>query len=114
MTFEFCEPKPIALVGISPPRELSMAEYLEQVVLAQPYWRSSAEALEQAEELLDLVEAVQRGDRKNYTVRGATLDALRSEMKLVQAAVVQQNPALVRPSIRFGRVVFSAQKVAAE
>lgn len=112
MNFEFCEPKPLPLqlAPGSAPRLLSMAEYLEQVILPQPYWRSTAEALEQAEELLDQIESVITGDRKNYSLRGSTFDALRTEMKLAQSAVVQQNPALVRPSIRFGRIVFSAQK----
>ena len=85
-----------------------MAKYLEEVVLAQSYWRSTAEALEQAEEILDLIEQVHIGARKNYVLRDGTCDALRNEMKLAQSQVIQMNPLLVRPSIRFGRVVFGA------
>ena len=65
--------------------------YLAEVVLARPYWRSNDEAAEQAEEVLEQIDQ----NVKTYVVRSSTLEALRTEMKLGQETI--PNPLLVRP-----------------
>ncbi len=109
MMFQFDESLPVLLLdGVTP---LPMNAYLLEVVMSQPYWRASAEGLEQAEEILDQIDSVRCGDSETYTLSKSSLDALRDQMKLAGSSIVSQNPHLVRPSIRFGRKVQSASRV---
>ncbi len=107
--FQFDEPTPVLLLdGITP---LPMSVYLLEVIMSQPYWRASAEGLEQAEEILDQIDLVKCGSSETYTLSKSSLDALRDQMKLAGSSIVSQNPHLVRPSIRFGRKVQSANRM---
>jgi hypothetical protein len=107
MLFEFKEPGPVTLKnGVA----LALCHYLEEVILSQPQWRASPELVDQAEELLDQVEQVQAETRDTYVIRSVTWETLKEQMKLANAAVVQSNALLVRPSIRYLRHVQGALK----
>lgn len=96
--YEFDEPPAVTLLDGE--TKLTMAVFVLEVVLALPFWRSSSEALELAEEVLDQVEAVKCGASKRWHVSKSALDALREQFKQGQ---ITQNPNLVRAAIRYGR-----------
>ena len=108
--YQFPDPPPCFLKqpagSTAAPVPLPFTAYLDEVILALPYWRSSDEAAAQAEELLEQIDS----KVAVYVVRDSTLEALRAQMKLAESTLVQQNPQLVRPSIRYLRVVNNATK----
>lgn len=112
MIYEFDEPAACQLkqglkAGVEVPAlALSFGQYVAEVIFTLPYWRSSDEAAGQAEEVLEQIDAGVR----TYVVRASTLEALRTQMKLADSGLLQVNPQLVRPSLRFLRVVNGARK----
>lgn len=89
-----------------PRTAVTLGNWLEEVIFALPYWRENDEAAGRAEEVLEQIEA----KVKTYVVRDATLEALQSQMKLINSPLMQQNPSLVRASIRFLRIVNGARR----
>ncbi len=109
---EFDEPPPVMLKQVSrdgdplPAKPYPFRNYLAEVILGLPYWRSSEEATKQAEELLDQVDA----EVIKYVVRDGTLEALQKQMQLADATIVQQNPWLIRPALRYSRHLYKSRK----
>lgn len=90
----------------APPRMLEFRDYVLELVLSRPYWRSTDEACSQAEELLDHFDRL----ATTYVLRDGTHEKLQEQMREVDAMMLMANPHLVRASIRFTRVVNQAKK----
>ncbi len=93
--------------GITPePVPLPFVRYLDDIILTLPYWRSTEEAATQAEEILEQIDS----ESESFVLKDSTIEALVSQMKLAESSIVTLNPKLVRPSLRYLRVVNSASK----
>jgi hypothetical protein len=80
-----------------PAEFFSFHEFLRDVVMPLPYWRSNMVAALQAEEILDQLER----EPDVYLLRDATHEALCLQMRLQDSVVLQLNPHLVRAVTRF-------------
>lgn len=109
---EFNEPKPILLKHPNAPtveaRAYTLRDYLLEIILAQPYYRDVG--MDEGVEILDAIDAIDQGSSARYILRNETVENLQKQMKLVDSQIVQLNAILVRPSIRFSRVVKNAKK----
>ena len=101
----FPEPPAIQVSG----KPLPMRAYLSEVILTLPYWRSTEEAMRQAEEIFCCIDGI-TGGAPAYRIKDTTHEALQQQMKLADQNLVQMNPHLARLAIRYGLVVSHAEK----